>query len=246
MSGIRPFTVAFGAGVVLLSAGCGAVDPVTGAKATPSPTPAANGVVDKPPGEILRLATRAFQDAGSVHLKGNGTSNGELYAVDVRIKGGKGTITVNHNLVEMVRIGADAYFKGDADFWKDVTGDAEMAVLLKGRYLKVRSDEPDLKSILMFTDTDVLASTMLRSEGVATKGERRTIQGVETIGVMFRSGKDSTTLYVATTGRPYPMQLISASDTADSGALDFFDYDRPFELRPPPADLVVDTSKPGK
>lgn len=60
-----------------------------------------------------------------------------------------------------------------------------------------------------------------------------------------RSGKDSGTLYVATTGKPYPLQLLSTASAADTGILDFFDYDTPLDLAPPPADLVVDTSKLG-
>jgi hypothetical protein len=85
----------------------------------------------------------------------------------------------------------------------------------------------------------------LKVDGGATKGERRTIAGIDTIGVTFKSGKDKATLYVATTGKPFPMQLSAASTTADAASLDFTDYDKPLELTPPPADLVVDTSKIG-
>lgn len=245
MAGFRP-RVLIAAAVLLLGTGCGAVDSGGGGGA--SPTPTGNGVADKPAEEILRMATAAFRKAGSVRVKGNGDYDGELYAIDMRIKGGgggKGTVTVQHNLVEILRIGKDAYLKGDADFWKQQTGNATAAELLKGKYLKAPSDEPELKAILLFTDVDTFADKLLKVDGGATKGERRTVAGVDTIGVTFKSGKDKATLYVATTGKPYPMQLSAASTTTDAAALDFTEYDKPLELKPPPADLVVDTSKLG-
>jgi hypothetical protein len=245
VAGLRPLALAVAAGALLLGAACDAVDSIGG---EPSPTPASNGVADKAPEEILRSAKDAFRHAGSVRVKGNGTSDGELYAVDMRIKGGgggKGTVTVQHNLVEILRIGKDAYLKGDADFWKQQTGDSAAAELLKGKYLKAPSDEPALKAVLLFTDTGTFADELMKVDGTATKGERRTIAGIETIGVTFLSGKDKATMYVATTGKPYPMHLTAASSSADAGALDFTDYDKPLDLKPPPADQVVDTSKIG-
>jgi hypothetical protein len=246
----RLLRAAIAAGTVVLLAGCGAVESVTGARPTQSPTPSANGVADKPAAEIVRLASRAFQDARSVHVKGNGTTDGELYVVDVRIKGGsrgggKGTVTVSHNTVDLLRIGKDAYIKGDKDFWLAATGNSAAAELLKGKYLKSSSSDPRLKGILFFTDADLFAKTVFTTDGTMTKRDRRTIAGVETIGVEMQSGKDRSILYVATTGQPYPLQLTDTSQTANAGTLDFLDYGRPLTLTPPPADLVIDTSKLG-
>jgi hypothetical protein len=227
----------------LLVAGCG--DDGTGGE--PAPTPSSNGIADKAPEEIIRLAKEAFRQAGSVRVKGNGTNDGAVYAVDMRIKGaagGKGTVTVEHNLVTILRIGKQAYLKGDADFWK-AAGDPAVAELLKGKYLKAPSDRRQLESILLFTDAGTFADKILKVDGGARKGERRTVAGVETVGVIFKSGKDEVTMYVATTGKPYPMQILTTSTDVDAGELVFTDYDKPLELTPPPADQVVDTSKLG-
>lgn len=251
MSGIRPLAMALGTGVVLLTASCGAVESVTGGGSTPSPTPSANGVADKSAAEIVRLARRAFQDATSVQVKGNGSDDGVLYAVDVRIKGGKsgnggkGKVTISHNSLELLRIGEAAYVKGEADFWTDVVGDPAAGELLKGKYLKASSSDPRLEGILVFTDAELFAKTVLEADGTLTKGERRTIRGAEAIGVDRKSGEESTTLYVATTGQPYPLQLQSTASAADHAILDFVYFDSPPNLTPPPADLVVDTSKLG-
>ena len=237
---------AFGAAVLLL--GCSAVDSVTG-DGGGSPTPAANGVADKPPAEILTAAQDALRNAGSVHVKGNGTEDGQVYAIDMRIKGtrgARGTVTVRHNPVEILRVGQDAYVKGGADFWFDLTGDRAATELLKGKYLKARRGDPDLKALLAFTDTAAFAEESLKPDGAVTKADRRTVAGVDTVGVTFTSDEGKATVYVATTGKPYPMYLSTTGKTADeTSTLDFLEYDQPLEVKPPPPDLVVDLSKVG-
>jgi len=246
MAGVRFRVLALAAAAVLLGGGCGAVDEVTGEAASPTPPP--NGVADKAPEEILRLATDAFRKAGSVRVKGNGTSEGSTFALDMRIKGaggGKGTVTVQHNVVEILRIGKDAYLKGDADFWKETTGDPAAAELLKGKYLKAPGDQPQLKAFLLFTDASTFAEHVMKADGTVTKGERRTVAGVETIGITYTAKKEKATLYVATTGKPYPMQLSTTGEAGETSTLDFTEYDKPLVLKPPPADQVVDTDKLG-
>lgn len=246
MAGLRPLALAAAAAALMLGAACDAVDSIGGSE--PSPTPASNGVADKAPAEILRLARDAFSKAGSVRVKGNGTSEGSTFAVDMRMKGaggGKGTVTVEHNLVEILRIGKDAYLKGDADFWKQQTGDAAAAELLKGKYLKAPGDEPQLQSVLLFTHPGTFADKVMKADGAVTKGEQRTIAGLQTVGLTFTALKEKVTLYVATTGKPYPMQLSTTGEAGETSSFDFIEYDKPLDLKPPPTDQVVDTSKLG-
>jgi hypothetical protein len=249
MSAVRSVRVAVAATVMLMIAGCGAVDSVTGG-AAPSPTPVPNGVADKPPTEMVALARRAFEDANYVRVKGHGDEEGVLYALDMRIKGGtgatggKGTVTMNHNTAELLRIGTKAYVKGDAAFWSALTGDAAAAELLKGKYLTGSTNDKHLKGIVFYTNLEFFARSMFQLEGTLKKGERRTIRGVDAVGVET-SGKDAVTLFIATTGRPLPLQLTSSGTTPGGSILDFLDYDKQFDLKPPPADLVIDASKLG-
>jgi len=248
MGAPRFVAAALGAAAVLLGAGCSAVDSVTG-NDTASPTPSSNGVADKPPGEILLAAKNALRGATSVHVKGNGTAEGQVFAVDMHMKGregGRGTITIKHNPVEILRVGKDAYVKGSADFWLEFTGDRAATALLKGKYLKADRGDPDLKDLLAFTDSAAFADELLKSDGAVTKADRRTVAGVDTVGVTFSSEGDKVTVYVATTGKAYPMYVSTTGKTADeTSALDFTDYDKPFEVKPPAPDLVVDVSKLG-
>jgi hypothetical protein len=250
MSPVRSVRASVAAAVLMMAAGCGAVGSGTGGSAA-SPTPASNGVADKPPAEMVALAKRAFEDAKYVRVQGHGDEEGVLYAMDMQIKGGtgatgggKGRLTLNHNTAELLRIGAEAYVKGDAAFWSATTGSAAAAELLKGKYLKGSTGDKRLKGIVFYTDVQFFARTMFDLDGTLKKGERRTIRGVETIGVQT-SGKDAVTVFIATTGQPRPLQLTSSGTAAGGSVLDFLDYDKQFDLTPPPANLVIDTSKLG-
>jgi len=233
--------------VLLLGAGCSAVDSVTGDKGSASPTASPNGVAEKAPADVLAAARAALAKASSLRVKGNGTAGGEVYALDIRIqgtKGGRGTITYHHNPVEILRVGRTAYVKGGAAFWTDLTGDRAAAELLKGKYLKAPATDPDLADLLAFTDVQKLGRQLLTPSGVVTKADRRQVRGVDTAGVMYRTPDGTYNLYVAATGTAYPMYLSTTGDTADvTSALDFLDYDKPFEVAAPPDDQVVDVGK---
>ena len=245
----RRVCAAFGGALaLLLAAGCSAVDTVTGNDASGSPTPASNGVAEKAPAEILDAARKALAGGGSVHVKGNGTADGQVYAIDMRVqgtRGGRGTVTIHHNPVEILRVGKTAYIKGSAAFWLDFTGDKAATELLKGKYLKASTDDPDMRGIVGFTDAGKLAEGLLRASGAVTLADRREVASVDTVGVTFRPNDGGkATVYVATTGKPYPMYLSTTGATPDeTSALDFTDYDKPFQVTAPPADLVVDTAK---
>ncbi|HEX6754692.1 MAG TPA: hypothetical protein VF109_01985 [Mycobacteriales bacterium] len=243
------FLSVLGLAAVLLGAGCSAVDSVTdGADA--SPTTPSNGVADKPPAEILASARKALAAAGSVHVKGNGTEGGEVFAFDMRMKGtqaGRGTLTIKHNPVEILRIGKQAYLKGDADFWLESTGSRSAAELLKGKYVKGSATDPDLKETLALTSPVGFGDEALTAKGAVTKADSRKVGAVDTVGVTYRTKEgDQITVYVATTGKPYPMYLSTTGKTADkTNSFDFREYDQPLEIKPPSPDLVIDPEKLG-
>jgi hypothetical protein len=234
--------------VLLAGAGCSAVDSVTGGgKASGSPSAASNGVADKAPADQLAAARTALAKAKSLRVKGNGTADGQVYALDMRIqgtKGGRGTITYHHNPVEILRVGDTAYLKGGAAVWTDLTGSRAAAELLKGKYLKAEASDPDLADLLAFTNVQKLSAQLLTAKGAVTKADRRQVRGVDTSGVTYSTQDGKNNLYVATAGPAYPMYLSTAGNTADvTSALDFLEYDEPFQVAEPPADQVVDIDK---
>jgi hypothetical protein len=214
--------------------------------ATPSPTPTDNGVASLPAAQILSRAQGALKKAPSVHLKGTVTTDGQRLTLDLRSsdKGGRGTLTQSGQTIEVLRIGSTVYIKANAEFWRAQTGgNAAATELLKGKYLKGPISDPKMASIAQLTQIDQYTKELLSPKGTVTKGQRKTVRGTEAIAITV-AGKDGGTLYVATRGEPYPLQITSDSPS-EPGTIDFLDFGAPVTLNAPPENQVVDTSKLG-
>jgi hypothetical protein len=242
----RSIAAAFAVGLLALGAGCGESGSGSYGAGSPSPTPTDNGVANLSATQIMSRTQAAVKKAPSVHLKGNGVSEGRRFGIDLRIsdKSGHGTITQGSQTIELLRVGTTVYIKGDADFWRALTGNAGTAELLKGKYLKGSMSDPKVASIAVLTQLDKFVAQLFSSNRTVTKGERKTIRGTEAISLVA-SGKDGGTLYIATRGEPYPLQIVSTTQS-EPGTIDFLDYGAPVKATPPPPDQVVDTSKLGK
>jgi hypothetical protein len=251
MNPIRPARVLLVTLVVTaaaLVAGCGSESGSGGGGSTSAPTattPADNGVAALSAKEILARAQDALGKAESVHIKGGGFSEGEQFALDMRYgtEGATGTLTANGQTIELLRVASTVYMKGSEAFWRSIGG-AQAAELLKGRYLKVPSSTPDFAELASFTDLSKNAAELLKPDGEISKGERKTINGIEAIGL---NSSEGGTLYIATRGEPYPLQVVpsGSSKRDESGSLEFLDYGKPVKVTAPSADEVVDVSKLG-
>jgi hypothetical protein len=210
-------------------------------------TPADNGIAGLPAAEILAKANDAFTRADSVHVKGGGFSEGQQFALDIRYgaNGAVGSLTSNGQTIELLRIGSTVYVKGSAAFWRSIGGNPA-AELLKGRYLKVPASAPNFAEVASFTDLKKTSEQFLATDAEISKGSRKTIRGMDAIGLNSRASGGGT-LYVALRGEPYPLQVApNNGKTDETGSLDFVDYGVPVKLAPPPADQVVDVSKLGR
>ncbi len=217
--------------VLAFTAGCGGSNSTSSGGASPSPTPTDNGVAALSAGQILSQARTALQSAPSVRVKGSVVNEGARLMVDLRLSdnGGRATITQAGQTIEVLRIGTTVYIKADAE--------------LKGKYVKGSTSDAKLASIAKFTDMDEFVGTVLTHKGTVQKGQKKVVRGTEAIA-LEEPGQDGGTLYVATRGQPYPLQIVS-NTASEPDTIDFLDYGVPVPLTPPPAEQVVDTSKPG-
>jgi hypothetical protein len=241
----RSIAAAAAAAVLALGAGCAESDSGSSGATPPSPTPTDNGVANLPASQIMSRAQAALKKASSVHLKGKMASEGEQFTIDLRMsdKGGTGTMTQAGQTLQLLRIGTTVYIRADEDFWRTQTGSDAAAELLKGKYLKGTTSDPKVASLALFTDADKFVAELFSPKRTVTKGAKKTVRGVEAIS-LISPGKDGGTLYVATRGEPYPLQIASNTQS-EPGLIDFLDYGAPVKLTAPPADQVVDTSKLG-
>jgi hypothetical protein len=84
-----------------------------------------------------------------------------------------------------------------------------------------------------------LFNQLLTHQGKLVKGKQTTVRGQKVIGLA-----DTThggTLYVATTGKPYPIQVIKRG--TQGGELDFDRYNEPVSLKAPATAIDISQLK---
>jgi hypothetical protein len=203
-------TAAFLTLLALLLAGCGS-------------SSSGNGVESKSPTEILQTTKEAASKAASVHISGSIVSGGKPIALDMELlagKGGKGTISQEGFKIKLIQTGGSVYINGSSAFYKHVSG-AAAAQLLQGKWLKAPADSGELASLAELTDLGKLVDTALSGHGSLTKGSTATVEGQKAIGLNDTS--KGGTLYVATSGKPYPLEITKTGKESGKVILDRWD-----------------------
>jgi hypothetical protein len=177
----------------VLAAGCG------GGPASPS-----NGEAKKPVLTIYADAQRAAVGAKSVHVIGTITDSGNLLHLDLVLasRRGKGTMSEGGLSFEIIRIGHTAYLKASDAFLRRYAG-AASAKRFHDTWLKGPVATGLLASITPLTDIAKLFSGAFGSHGkLVNTGE--TAYGGQKV-VAMRDLTDGSTMYIASTGTPYPV-----------------------------------------
>jgi hypothetical protein len=190
-----------------------------------------NGVAAKEPQAIVETARTAAEEASAVHVSGTIASSGTPVALDLNLvagEGGSGTVSEGGLSFQLIRIGDAAYIKGSEAFYKRFGGSA-MAQLLKDKWLKAPTTGEQFKTLGDITDIRSLFAQTLSSHGPLQKHSVTKVSGQEVVPVVdvTRGG----TLYVATTGKPYPVQLTKSGSTG--GTLSFDRWNEPITLKAP-------------
>jgi hypothetical protein len=213
--------------LVLAIAGCG------------GSSSSGNGVESKSPTQILEAAKTAAKSAASVHIAGSIVSEGKPISLNMELlagKGGKGRIAQEGFSIDLIQTGGAVYINGSAAFYRHVGG-ATAAQLLQGRWLKAPANSGELASLASLTDLSKLIDTALASHGTLAKGSKATIAG-QPANALKDTSKGGT-LYVATTGKPYPLEITKGGKENGKVVLDR--WDKPVTLTAPSG--AIDISK---
>ena len=214
--------------VALVLAGCGSSSSSSG-----------NGIESKSATEILEATKTAASEAKSVHISGSIVSEGKPITLDMELlagKGGKGKIGQEGFTIDLIQTEGSVYINGSAAFYKHVGG-AAAAQLLQGRWLKAPANSGELASLASLTNLSKLIDSALASHGTLSKGSTTTINGQTAIALNDTS--KGGTLYVATTGKAYPLQI--AKRGKESGKVTLDRWDQPVTLTAPAN--AIDISK---
>lgn len=221
--------------IAVVLAGCGGGGSSSSSSSSSS---SANGVASKSATAIFEAAKTAAAGAGSVHIAGSIVSGGKPIGLNMELlsgKGGKGQISQEGFSINLVQVGGSVYMNGSKAFYTHVAG-ATAAQLLQGKWLKAPANSGELASLASLTDFSKLITSALAHKGTLTKGASTTIEGQPAIALEDSS---SGTLYVATTGKPYPLEI--AKHGKESGKVLFNRWDGTVTLKAP-AD-AIDISK---
>lgn len=190
-----------------------------------------NGVSSKSASEILAASKAAADSASSVHVIGTLTSNGTPITLNLSLvsgHGGRGQISQGNLSFNLIVVGDTIYIKGSPAFYSHFGGTAA-AQLFQGKWLKAPVSGGELGSLAALTNFGQLLDQSLASHGTLAKGSTSTVAGTPVIELRDTSHNGS--LFVATTGKPYPIQIVKHG--SETGHITFTDWNQPVSLSPP-------------
>jgi hypothetical protein len=199
-----------------------------------------NGVSSKSPTGIVNAASHAIQGVHSVHIAGSILTRGTPIALDLHLVSGKGAtgmLTSRGLSFKIISVGPYVYINGGSSFWH-AFGNPTVAQLLAGKWLKTTATG-NFATFSSLTNTRQLFAQIFSKYGTLAKGQTTTVNGQQVVAV-----RDTTmggTLFVATTGQPYPIEIRKVG--AQAGQVTFDQYNQPVSLSAPAN--AIDASKFG-
>jgi hypothetical protein len=192
---------------------------------------AGNGVASKSPAEIVAAAKTAADGASAVHVSGSTVTAGTPLTLDLNLvagKGGRGRIAENGLSFELIELEGTIYISGSSAFYTHFAG-AAAAKLLQGKWLKAPATNSSFAGLSALTESRRLLDVALSTSGGAlAKAGTSTVNGQAAVGV---KDAENGTLYVATTGQPYPLKVTKSG--AAGGTISFNEWDKPVTLTAP-------------
>jgi hypothetical protein len=215
----------------VLLAGCGG----------PSSAPP-NGEASKSGTRVLADAQKAATSASSLHVSGNIKSSGTPLSLDLSLDKGKGaTGSMKENGLEfdLIRVGDTVYIRGSDAFLQHFAGAA--ASLLKGKWLKASATKGQLASLTPLTSPAALFGAIGSGHGTLENEGETTYNGEKAVEILDTG--DNSKLYVAVTGKAYPIAIVGGGKQGNSGSLSFDRWNAPVSLSAPKG--ALDISKLG-
>jgi hypothetical protein len=204
-----------------------------------------NGVASKTPAEILAASKSAAVGAATVHVAGSILSEGKPISLDMELvgkngvgdNGGRGRLTLGGLGVKLIAIDKAVYVKGSDAFYTHFAG-AKAARLLHGKWLRGSAEHGPLASFASLADLDKVIDSTLQDHGPLSSAGTTTINGKKAVGVSDPASDG--TLYVATSGAPYPLEIVKSGSATGAGKIVFDRWNKPVTLLPPANAIDID------
>lgn len=189
-----------------------------------------SSVAGKSAADILAATRQAITAVNSVHTVGTVSSGGSSIHFDLQLVAGVGAtgeIASRGLSVKLIVLGRREYMNAGARFWHSFGG-AAAAKVLANRWVKIPATV-NPAGFAKLTDLRTLFAEAIPRSAALTKGSAAVIDGQPVIAL--HSIKTAATLYIATTGAPYPVRIVGGR--GHDGSVVFDQYNQPVSLAPP-------------
>jgi hypothetical protein len=188
--------------------------------------------------------------ARSVTVTGSASQGKQVITLSLQASDGGegvGSIGINGAVVHAIRVGKNIYFNANAKFWKENGGTAA-ADLFVGKWVETAATSTDGQPLAQFLDVTTLFNQLFGGDfttAVFASGKDTTLHGTKVIAY---SGKDAVggtggTIYVARTGKPYVVELLSLGGAKGHSLVVFSGYNQPVNAVAPKGAVDIDTLK---
>jgi hypothetical protein len=187
-----------------------------------------NGAEEKTPAQIVALASAAAAHAASVHVAGSILSEGKPISLNMELvagQGGQGRVSLDGTSFRLVGIDDAVYVSGDTAFYTRFAGPTAARVM-RGKWLK-GAQVGAFRSLASLTRLGSFLRSALSSHGALARGAGAIVAGQRAVAVRDTAG--GGTLYVASSGTPYPLEIVER----DGGRLVFDRWNQAVTLSVP-------------
>jgi hypothetical protein len=222
--------------VLVLAAGCGGKDD------------GGDSDFAKQSGNKIADTARAdMRDLEQVKYSGDIDNDGASFQLDVQASATgdcTGTIGIGEGTTEVLATDGTTWYRPDEAFWRANGGDqAEAVIAAVGDKWVLDTDG----TFDQFCDLDAFLDNIFSDDGDAGAKPDYKVKGTEEIDgekvvEVERTGENGPASgYVLVDGKHYLVKLERAGD--DSGAIEFSEFDKKFEVEAPAEDQVVDLNQ---
>lgn len=208
------------------------VDGSASPSASASPVGKPNGVEKLPADKILDRANKAALSARSTHLIG--TSPQASLDLVVTQDSSDGQRQAGDTSLQTRVVDGSIFIKADADYWTEAFN-AKTAKKIGKKWVTGDLKNPKLATFRQTSTMAPLMRQFLRVDGTPEVGEVGVSQGQPAVPVSSNVG----TLWVATTGKPYPLLITSAPEQAEVSEVDFTDWNKKVVIKAPPKKQTI-------
>jgi hypothetical protein len=190
-----------------------------------------NGIASKSADAIATATASAAESAKSAAVSGSISQSGTNVGLDLKMVAGVGAtgwISEQGKRLNLVLDHSALYINAGAAFWR-AFANPSAASLLQGKWLKTPATGTYASLAKLGTLSDFFHQ-VFGHHGTLAKTAQKSINGIKAIGL--RDTKQGGVLYVATSGKPYPVEL-NGNTGSGGGKLSFSGVGSAFKITPP-------------